>query len=164
MNERPTQKPVILEMNDIVLPAYTNRYNALFGGKLLEMVDKAASMCAMRYCHEHVVTASVEAVDFHTPIKATSIVQICAKMVYVGKSSMMIKNSVWGENPNTGERIHCCTAYVTMVAIDETGKPKIVPALKIETEDEKNDWEDAEHIRQATLARRERARKAKERK
>ncbi len=65
MENRPTRKPITVEMNDIVLPAYTNRYNALFGGKLMEMIDKAAAICAIRYCHENVVTASVEAVDFH---------------------------------------------------------------------------------------------------
>ncbi|RMH70325.1 MAG: acyl-CoA thioesterase [Gemmatimonadetes bacterium] len=156
MPNRPPQPPITVEMNDLVLPAYTNRYNALFGGKLMEMIDKAAAMCAIRYCHEHVVTASVEAIDFHTPIKANFLVHICAKTIYVGRSSMMIKVIVWSENPNNGERTHCCTSFVTMVAIDTKGKPQPVPPLRVTTPQEQQDWKTAEHIRQAALDRRSR--------
>jgi len=148
------KKSTLVETNDIVLPGYTNLFNTLFGGKLMEMVDKTAGICAARYCHKEVVTASVEAVDFHIPIKVGYFVKLCAKVIFVGTSSMMIRVNVWGEEPLSGECKHCCTAYVNMVAIDKRGRPIAVPGLLIETEKEKKDYEEAIRIRESTLVRR----------
>lgn len=124
----------------------------------MEMVDKAAAICATRYCHKSVVTASVEAVDFHIPIKAGYFVELFAKVIYVGTSSMMIRVHVRGEEPLSGKSEHCCTAFVNMVAIDRTGKAVSVPELVVETDEEKKDMEEALKIRQSTLARKKKER------
>ena len=158
-SRRPKKKTVVVEINDIVLPGYTNVYNTLFGGKLMEMIDKAAGICSARYCHKPVVTASVEAVDFHIPIKAGYFVKLYAKVVYVGTSSMMVRVIVWGEEPLSGKIEHCCTAFLNMVAINKAGKPVSVPVLILETEEDKKDYNMALEIRKSTLARQERFKK-----
>jgi acyl-CoA hydrolase len=160
MKKRP-KKPTFIEMCDLVLPSYTNVYNTLFGGKLMEIIDKAAAICAMRYCHEPVVTASVEAIDFHTPIKEGAIIQIIAKIIHVGQTSMMVKVNVKGEDPLTGKQEDCCTAFATLVAINKECKPTIVPALLVETEEEKQAWEEGLQIRKNTMSRREAANQVK---
>ncbi|MBN1696394.1 MAG: acyl-CoA thioesterase [Spirochaetales bacterium] len=150
----PPKKALSVETNDIVLPGDTNKYNTLFGGRLMEMVDKAAAICSARYCHEEVVTASIEAVDFHIPIKEGYFVRITATLIFTGTSSMLVRVRVLGEEPVTGKSEHCCTAYVTMVAIDTGGKPKAVPPLLVETEEEKLDREEGYRIRESTQKRR----------
>ncbi|MBN2444612.1 MAG: acyl-CoA thioesterase [Spirochaetales bacterium] len=154
-----SKKSVCVEINDIVLPGYTNMYHTLFGGKLMEMIDKAAAICATRYCHELVVTASVEAIDFHVPIKVGYFVKLVAKVIFVGNSSMMIRVNVWGEEPLSGKNVHCCTAFVNMVAIDSNGNKVRVPGLITETEQEIQDLNEALEIRKSTLHRRENRRK-----
>lgn len=158
-SNRPKKRAVVVEINDIVLPGYTNMYNTLFGGKLMEMIDKAAAICATRYSHKSVVTASVEAVDFHVPIKLGYFVKLMAKVVYVGTSSMMIRVRVWGEEPTEDISDHCCTAFVNMIAIDSTGKKVPVPELIMETEQDTKDIAEALEIHKNTLARRKKMRK-----
>jgi acyl-CoA hydrolase len=153
-NNRPRKKSVCVEINDIVLPGDTNKYNTLFGGRLMEMVDKAAAICSVRFCHKEVVTASIEAVDFHIPIKEGYFVKIYAKLIYTGNTSMLVRVRVWGEEPLTGKSEQCCTAYVTMVAIDNRGKPRTVSELIVETDEEQQDWEEGCRIRESTLERR----------
>jgi acyl-CoA hydrolase len=152
--DRPHKKPICVEINDIVLPGYTNTYNTLFGGKLMELVDKAAAICSARFCHREVVTASIEAVDFHIPIKQGYFVKIYARLIHTGNTSMLVRVRVWGEEPLSGKSEQCCTAYVTMVAVDDRGKPVTVPELIVETDEEKRDREHGSRIRENTLERR----------
>lgn len=160
MCETPkNKKPISITMTDLVLPGYTNANQTLFGGKLMELIDKAAVICAMRYCRQPVVTASVEAIDFHAPIKEGAIIQLTATVIYTGQTSIMIKIQVTGEDPFRGKREYCCTAYATLVAINQAGQPQAVPPLLVETDEEKQAREEGLMIRKNTLSRRELARK-----
>lgn len=141
-------------MVDLVLPGYTNVYKTLFGGKLMELIDKAAAICAMRYCQQPVVTASVEAIDFHAPVKEGAIVRLIARIIYVGHTSVMVKTQVNSEDPTTGADEHCCTAFATLVAVDDQCKPQTVPALLVESEEDKQAWEEGLMIRKNTISRR----------
>jgi acyl-CoA hydrolase len=40
------------------------------------------------------------------------------------------------ENPYSGKFNHTASAYLTIVALDENGRPKEIPPLILETEDE----------------------------
>lgn len=133
--ESPSQSQ--LEMREMVMPHHANPLGTIFGGVVMSWVDLAASMCASRHSHTHVVTAHVDSFSFVAPIKVGDHVLIQACVNYVGRTSMEVGVKVWKENPRTKEREVTTKAYLTMVAIDLAGKTTPVPPLKLETENEK---------------------------
>lgn len=116
-------------MIELVLPGMTNSHGTLFGGKALEMMDKAAAVVAMRHARDSVVTAGMDSVSFVAPIEEAEIVEVIARLKSVGRSSMKVEVEVWGEDPMNGERERCTKATLTMVAVDENGKPTEVRSL-----------------------------------
>ena len=112
-----------VKMVELVLPSMTNGHGTLFGGKALEMMDKAAAVVALRYANKDVVTAGMEQVSFEAPIHESDIIEVIATLTDVGRSSMTVEVEVFGENPKTKEKTRCTKAEMTMVAVDESGNP-----------------------------------------
>jgi acyl-CoA hydrolase len=55
------------------------------------------------------------------------------------------------ENPVTGDVHHTATAYATFVALDDHGKPTLVPPVQPETPQEKRRLEQAQKRREARM-------------
>ncbi len=119
----------------------------------MAIMDIQAGIVATQYCHRMVVTASTEAVDFRNPVKVGDRLETIARVVFVGKTSMVVKIDAYAENPLSGKRKHCTTAFLNMVALDEDGAPTLIPPLIIETEEERRDEEEAKIIRKNALDR-----------
>ncbi|MDP8012029.1 MAG: acyl-CoA thioesterase [Thermoplasmata archaeon] len=126
-----------------VLPEDTNIYGNLFGGKLVEWIDRTAGIVAVRHSRKNVVTANIDNLSFLEPIKLGDIVILRAWINYVGTTSMEIQVDVYNERSSDGSKVLACRAYLTYVAIDENGKPTPVPRLKITNEKEKERYEQA---------------------
>jgi acyl-CoA hydrolase len=125
------------ELTTLVMPHMQNVLGDLFGGHLLSMVDQAAAVAAIRHAGGPAVTASFDRVDFRERIPVGALV-ICLAMVdYVGNSSMDVTVEVFAEDVPTGTRRHTHTAHVVFVAIDADGKPKRVPRLIPDSDEEK---------------------------
>ncbi len=120
----------------IVLPMYVNSTFRLFGGKLMEWIDVVAAVVARRHSGSHVTTASVENLSFLAPARLDDIVVLDGRVTYVGRTSMEVRVDTYVEQLS-GERQLVNTAYLTMVALDMAGKPTQVPALELQTEEEK---------------------------
>jgi uncharacterized protein (TIGR00369 family) len=138
-------------MAELTTPTDTNRDGTLHGGALLRMIDRAAAVCAMRHAGGNVVTASVDQVDFHTPIYIGNLVTLRARVNWVGNSSMEIGIQVTAEEPRTKETTHTNTCYLTFVKIDENRKPVRVPRLELETEEDRTRWAEAEERRKTRI-------------
>lgn len=132
-----------IEMREMVMPNHTNSHGTVFGGTVMGWIDIAAAMVAARHCNRPVVTAHIDDIDFLAPIKMGYHVLIQASMNYVGKTSMIVGVKVTSENPHTGEARTTTRAYLTFVALDDLGRPVVVPELKPETEDEIRRFENA---------------------
>jgi acyl-CoA hydrolase len=124
-----------------VLPEDTNAYGNLFGGHLVELIDKTASITASRHARRNVVTASIDRVDFHAPVKLGDILTVESRLTYTGRTSMEIATVAWAENRISGARVHACEALLTFVAIDDAGHPTPVPALEPVTDEERRLFE-----------------------
>lgn len=124
------------EISTLVMPHMANILGDLFGGNLMSMVDQAAAIAAIRHAGGPAVTASIHRVDFRERIPMGALVTCLATVDYVGTSSMDITVEVWAEKPSTGERRNTHTAHVVFVGIDDYGRPKKVPRLLPETEEE----------------------------
>jgi len=111
------------------MPGQANARGTLFGGVALALMDEAAAIVALRHARKSVVTAHIESVDFHAPIRQGEAVEVTATLRVVGRTSMRIAVETWGENLSTGERRHCTAAEFVFVAMDADGKPSPVPPL-----------------------------------
>ena len=140
-------------LTTIVMPHMQNVLGDLFGGHLLAMVDQAAAVAAIRHAGGPAVTASIDRVDFRERIPVGALVNCCASVDHVGRSSMFITVEVFSERISTGDRKHTHTAHVIFVGIDETGKPKKVPRLIPETADEKGRFERAGQLMERARSR-----------
>jgi acyl-CoA hydrolase len=131
-------------LTTFVMPHMQNVLGDLFGGELMALVDQAAAVAAIRHAGGPAVTASIDRVDFRERIPVGALVTCVATVDYVGNSSMDISVEVYAEKVSTGERRQTHTAHVVFVAIDETGKPKRVPRLVAETDEERARYARAE--------------------
>jgi acyl-CoA hydrolase len=141
-----------VEMTEIVLPGDTNALGTIFGGKVMQWIDIAASVAGMRHSGGSVVTASIDALTFLTPIHLGEIVRLQAQVNFVGRTSMEVGVRVEAENPRTATRRYTTKAYLTFVAIDADGKPRAIPPLVAENDDDRRRAADAEARRKARLA------------
>jgi acyl-CoA hydrolase len=140
------------ELTQLVMPNMQNVLGDLFGGHLMAMVDQAAAVAAIRHAGCPAVTASIDRVDFRERIPVGALVTCAATVDYVGTSSMSISIQVHSEIPASGERKHTHTAHAVFVAIDTNGKPKRVPRLTPETEEEKARYDRARAHRERMRA------------
>src|SRR5215203_1683591 len=145
----PTESHTL--MTEIVLPNDTNVFGNLMGGRLMYWMDIAAAISAQRHCNSPVVTASVDNISFENPIKLGNTVHIEARVTRAFSTSMEIHLRVWGEDHTQQFRYKSNEAYYTFVALDPNRKPKLVPQLRPETEDEQKLFESALRRRQIRL-------------
>ncbi len=140
-----------VQMTEIVLPQHTNPIGVIFGGVVMSWVDIASAIAASRHCKMHVTTASIDALHFIKPIHLGWVVNIKASVNRVWNTSMEIGVQVTAENPRTDEMYHTATAYLTMVAIGDDGKPHKVKDVTPVTADEKRRYRQAAERRALRL-------------
>jgi acyl-CoA hydrolase len=138
-------------MTELVLPNDTNTFGNLMGGRLLYWMDIAAALAAMKQCGSPVVTASVDNISFEAPIKLGNVVHIQAKVSRAFNTSMEVHMNVWGEDVLHQYKYKSNEAYYTFVALDPNGKPRTVPQLVPQTEEEEKLFEGALRRRQLRL-------------
>ncbi len=143
-----------VEMTEIVLPGDTNALGTIFGGKVMQWIDIAASVASMRHSGGNTVTASIDGLQFLTPIHVGEVVTLKASVNYAGRTSMEVGVRVDAENIATGERRYTTKAYLTFVAVDRAGKPRVVPPLELENDEDRRRHEDAKLRREHRLAMR----------
>jgi acyl-CoA hydrolase len=150
LSPKPAKDSFIV-MNELVLPNDTNTLNNLMGGRLLHWMDIAAAIAAQKHSNHIVVTASVDNVSFHHPIKLGDVVTLEAKVTRAFNTSVEVRLDVWAENIPSGTRFKSNEAYYTFVALAENGKTVPVPPVSIETEEEKKLYDGALRRRQLRL-------------
>jgi uncharacterized protein (TIGR00369 family) len=117
-------------------PQDANPAGNVHGGVIMRLIDTTGGVVAMRHGRTNAVTASIDRLDFHHPVRIGDLVVLKASLNFVGKSSMEVGVRVEAENIMTGEVRHTASAYITYVALDENGRPTTVLPLILETEDE----------------------------
>jgi acyl-CoA hydrolase len=151
----PPGKPVSAsrsEMVEAVLPNDANPLGAMLGGRVMHLIDIAGALAAHRHSNSHVVTASVDYLDFRFPIRVGEFIVLKSSVNRVFHTSMEVGVKVFSENILTGERKHTSSAYVTFVAIDLKGEPHNVAPLILETHDDRRRHREAGERRRMRLA------------
>jgi len=145
------------EMNEIVLPNDTNPLGALLGGRLMHWIDLAGALAAHRHSRNYAVTASIDHLDFWTPVHVGDLVVLRSSVNRVFTTSMEVGVKVWVENYLSDESRHVSSAYLTFVAVDAAGRHlKVAPVIP-ESQEQQRRYEDAgrrREIRKTELERR----------
>ena len=116
-------------MIEIVFPGQTNHLGTLFGGEALALLDKAAFIAASRYARQAVVTACSERVDFHVPVRQGQLVELMARVVGTGSTSITVEVKMYSEDLLTGARQLCTQGRFVLVAVDAAGRKSTVLPL-----------------------------------
>ncbi len=152
--ERPARTAPEVFANDLVLPHQTNNFGTMFGGEVLAMMDRIGAIAALRFCRAPVVTASSERIDFRTPIPAGAIVEAAARVIFVGRTSMIVRVHLYAEHALAGTRELCTTGYFSFVTVRIAAERPVVPQLLVEDDLARAESRVGEEIRRAIDARR----------
>ncbi len=129
-------------VSELMMPHHVNNLGNVFGGVILSMVDRAATVAAMRHSGKSCVTVSIDRVDFKEPIYAGELVTCQARVTFVGRTSMEIGVRVLAANLLSGVERHTNTCFLTFVAIDEQSRPVRVRPLHLETDEDRQHFHD----------------------
>jgi acyl-CoA hydrolase len=117
------------EMTELVLPQDSNMLGNILGGRVMHLIDIAGAIAAQRHCHGQVVTASVDHLDFLNPVRVGDLIVLEAQVNRAFHSSVEVGVDVFSEDSVAGIRKHTTTAFLTFVAVDESGKAVPVPPV-----------------------------------
>lgn len=120
----------------LMVPQDANPAGNVHGGVIVKYIDENAGVVAFRHSRSNSVTASIDRVIFHHPVFIGNLLTFKACLNMTGRTSMEIGVRVESEDLITGEVRHTASAYLTFVALDESGHPKEIPQLVLESEEE----------------------------
>lgn len=118
------------------MPVYANHYGSVHGGTILKLVDEAAFVTATKHARKNVVVASMDHIEFKHPVGIGDLLSLSASIYHVGRTSMDVEVKISAEKIKEGRILDIGSAYLTMVALDEKGRPSEVPGLILKTKEE----------------------------
>ena len=121
----------------LIMPSDTNHHKSIFGGQVLRYIDEIAALAAMKHSKGEVVTASIDSVDFISSAYAGDVLELESVVTCTGRSSREVYVRVICRDLKSGAERLTTESFVTMVAIDDNGKPREVPGIYPETETER---------------------------
>lgn len=133
----------IITMTELVLPHHTNTLGNLLGGQLMHWIDICAALCAAKHSQRVCVTASVDRIDFHHPVKLGQVVTLAAKVSRVFNTSMEVGVEVFAESFTEGKKFHSNSAFLTFVSVDENNKTVKAPQVIPGSEEEVKNFDEA---------------------
>ncbi len=146
-----------VETVELVLPNDTNPLGTMLGGRVMHLIDITGSIAALRHARRQVVTAHMDDLSFHHPIRLGHFIILQGSVNFAGTTSMEVGVKVLSEDPLTGAQVHTSSAYLTFVAVDKEGNPVDIPPLLPETDEERRRYEAAIQRREARLTQRKKS-------
>jgi uncharacterized protein (TIGR00369 family) len=154
-DEPPQPKPASharVTLTQLMEVTDANVAGNVHGGVVMRLADTAAALAAIRHAGSLCVTVSVDELSFLEPVHVGDLLTLKASVNDVGTTSLEVGVRVEAEAPVTGERVHAATAYLVFVALDDEGRPRPVPPLLTETDDERRRQREARLRREARQA------------
>lgn len=138
-------------MSRSMQPMDANPMGNVHGGVILRLMDEAGGVTAIRHCRARAVTAAIDSFSFHHPVYVGDLVTVKAQVNWVGKTSMEVGVRVEAENVLTGRVTHTSSGYLVYVALDDQNRPKEVPPLIPESDEDRRHMDEGEQRQQARL-------------
>lgn len=131
-------------MTQIVMPMHTNGTSGvMFGGIMMEWIDVCAGVAAMRHAGGQVLTASIDRLDFLSPVHVGEIVVLQAQVNFVARTSMEVGCRVETEDHRSRSRRYVTKAYLTFVSMDDNGRPRALEPLELSTDADRRRHDEA---------------------
>jgi acyl-CoA hydrolase len=125
------------------------------GGEIMRLIDTAAGIAAARHAHGPAVTVALDEMVFLHPVSVGNVVVVKASVNDAGRTSMEVGVRVEAEDLTTGRVTHTSSAYLVFVALDAELRPRPVPPVEPETDEERRRQAEARIRRESRLARAE---------
>lgn len=153
--ERPMKKvsQSRTQQIQIVMQGHINGSNRLFGGQLIQWIDVVGAVVARRHCNRNVTTATIDSLQFKGAAYSNDTMILIGQVTYVGRTSMEVRVDSYVEGLG-GKRELINRAYMVFVALDENEVPVEVPGLILETEEERQEWENGKQRNEIRRQRR----------
>jgi acyl-CoA hydrolase len=127
----------IVKFRFLSQPSDVNFGGKVHGGAVMKWIDQTAYTCAVNWSSQYCVTVYVGGIRFINPIHIGDIVEVQAKVIYTGRSSMHIAVDIKAINPKTKVETKTTHCVIVFAAVDDNGKTVPVPAWVPETEEDK---------------------------
>ena len=122
----PDDRQLVLRV--MPMPADANGNGDIFGGWIMAQVDIAGAVLSARIAKGRIVTVAVNEFIFKQPVSVSDLLSFYAKVERIGKTSVTVNVEVYAErNPANLEVVKVTEANLTYVAIDQHGKPRLIP-------------------------------------
>ena len=123
-------------LSQVMMPMHANHYGSVHGGTILKLVDEAAFVAATKHARKNVVVVSMDHIEFKHPVNVGDLLSLKARIFHAGRTSMDIEVELESEIIKKGKSVKIGSAYLTMVALNEKGRPTRVPGLILKTKEE----------------------------
>lgn len=123
-------------LSEVMMPSDANHYGSIHGGVILKLADEAAFVAATKHARKNVVVASMDHIEFKHPVGIGDLLVLSSSIYHVGRTSMDVEVKIAAEKIKQGKVVDIGSAYLTMVALDEKGRPSKVPGLILKTKEE----------------------------
>ena len=140
-------------LSQVMMPVHANHYGNVHGGTILNLTDEAAFVAATKHARKNVVAVSMDHIEFKHPVNIGDLLTLTASIFHVGKTSMDVEVKIQAEKIKEDKKVNIGVAYLTMVALDEKGKPTKVPGLILKTKEEIKKSEEIRLKRERRIAR-----------
>lgn len=127
-------------------PEHRNMYGKVHGGSMMKWMDEAAGACAAGWSGLPCVTVSVSGISFHKPVSVGHIVELRARLIHTGRTSMHIAVRVLSRDPRHGTYEQTTSCLMVFVAIDADGRPTPVPSWAPDTPEDRAMQAHAMHL------------------
>jgi acyl-CoA hydrolase len=145
-----------LTVSQIMDQHHTNLMGTVHGGRILNLIDSTAGVVAARHSDGPAVTAAMDETVFLQAVRVGDVVHVAARITWAGRSSMEVAVKVTADRWDRAvPAVPVATSHLVMVAVDEDGKPRPVPVLLPETDDDHQAFRQAEIRREHRLALRD---------
>lgn len=107
-------------------PGEVNFGGKVHGGAVMKWIDQAGYACAAGWSGQYCVTVYVGGIRFFKPIQIGQLVEVQARLIYTGNTSMHIAIDVSAGDPKLGEFHKTTHCIIIFAAVDTGGKPSPV--------------------------------------
>jgi uncharacterized protein (TIGR00369 family) len=123
-------------LSEVMMPMDANHYGSVHGGTILKLADEAAFVAATKHARKKVLLVSMDHIEFKHPVSVGDLLTLCASIYHVGRTSMDVEVKIRAERLKEDKTVDVGSAYLTMVAVDQDGRPTEVPGLILKTKEE----------------------------
>ncbi|MGL4496932.1 MAG: acyl-CoA thioesterase [Beijerinckiaceae bacterium] len=118
-----------LTVRTVAMPADTNANGDIFGGWVMSRMDQAGGIAGVERTQGRVVTVAVDAMTFIRPVRVGDVLCVYTEVERIGRTSMTLHVEAWAQRFRTHLREKVTDASFVFVAIDDEGRPRVIPPL-----------------------------------